>query len=108
MKHRYRNPWHDPAKAWMGPEFFETDSAPFEYRGFQIFKRIVNSWELVKDGVCLTQRCGNAGPRFIGAQHVVDSLFGDARDWDNPHNSDRIREVAKRMNVDLPVAMENA
>jgi hypothetical protein len=92
--HRYRNPWHDGLQ--YGPEFYETAAKPTEYRGFLIFNRFKGSWELVKDGVCLTQRAGKNGPRIL-----ADALCGDDSD-DCPFNVERARVIAAKHGVDLP------
>ena len=65
----YRNPWHVPGQSMYGPEMYETDVTPTEYRGHQIYQRVKNCWDVVKDGRCLTQRCGLGGAkRYIDAQ----------------------------------------
>ena len=69
---RYKNSWHKPSQPMYGPEFYETDAKPVEVNGCQIYQRIHGQvWDVVKDGVCLTQR---AGPR--GARDYIDSLDG--------------------------------
>lgn len=89
MSHyRYRNPWFTEGKPHYGPEFFTTDAKPIEYRGFQIFQRVKGTWDLVKDGVCLTQRAGRNGPR-----HCADGLLGGASE-DCPFNIERARTIA--------------
>ena len=71
--HRYLNPWSaDPIGK---PEFFTTDAKPISYRGFQIFRRLPKSHELVKDGVCLTQRAGGGALKSL-----ADALLGDKSD----------------------------
>ena len=92
--YRYRNPWHDGLK--YGPEFFEARVAPTEYRGFQIFKRFSKSYELVKDGVCLTIRGGAGGPRSL-----VDALYGEAND-EPAWRIERARSIAAKHGVALP------
>lgn len=91
----YRNPWHRPDKPHYGPEFYSTDAKPVEYRGFQIFQRVKGTWELVKDGVCLTQRAGRNGPRYL-----ADALLGDPSE-DCPFNIERARLIASRHHVSL-------
>lgn len=73
--HRYRNPWHTPGVQHYGPEFYETTVRPVAYRGFQIFNRFKGSHELVKDGVCLTQRAGGGALKSL-----ADALLGDTND----------------------------
>jgi hypothetical protein len=78
-KFKYRNPWHKPHTTDYGPEGYTTDKKPIEYRGFQIFNRFKGCHELVKGGVCLTQRAGG------GALHeLADALLGEKNehpDW---------------------------
>lgn len=70
---RYLNPWSaDPVSK---PEYFETTVKPIDYRGFQIVHRFEKSHELVKDGVCLTQRAGGGALKSL-----VDALLGDKSD----------------------------
>jgi hypothetical protein len=57
----YRNPWFK-RNGSQGPEFYETDSKPFEHAGCLIYERIHGKcWDVVKDGVCQTQRAGKRG-----------------------------------------------
>jgi len=69
----YLNPWSaDPIGK---PEFFSTQVKPVQYRGFQIFHRHAGVYELVKDGVCLTQRGGGGAMKSL-----ADALLGDKSD----------------------------
>lgn len=63
----YKNPWHKPTKPEYGPAMYSTDVKPVEYRGYLIYQRIHGHvWDVVKDGVCITQRAGpNGARRFI-------------------------------------------
>lgn len=89
--HRYLNPWSaDPA---LRPEFFTTEAKPAAYRGFQIFRRLPKSYELVKDGVCLTQRAGGGTLRML-----ADALMGDPSD-EPAWLVERARDVAARHGV---------
>lgn len=66
----YKNPWHRPTQSHYGPAEYTTNAKPVEYRGYLIYERIDGHvWDVVKDGVCVTQR---AGPN--GARHAIDSL----------------------------------
>ena len=79
----YKNPWHDPKKYPLyGPAEYEADAKPEEYRGYLIYHRVrsgrpisdgADCFDVVKDGVCLTQ-C--AGPN--GARRAIDigALWG--------------------------------
>lgn len=70
ITHRYLNPWSaDPVAK---PEYFTAAVKPIDYRGFQIFHRLPKSYELVKDGVCLTQRAGGGSLKAL-----ADALLGD-------------------------------
>lgn len=63
MSARYRNPWHKKNGS-QGPEFFQTDAKPFEHAGCLIYERIPGVvWDVVRDGVCLTQRAGRNGAK---------------------------------------------
>lgn len=65
----YRNPWHRPSKPEYGPATFTTDAHPTEYRGYLIYHRVQNVWDVVKDGACVSQM---AGPN--GARTAIDRL----------------------------------
>jgi hypothetical protein len=77
---RYRNPRHKPGKPEYGPEFYETTAKPDKYKGYLIYHRVRSTsavadgthvYDIVKDGVCVTQM---AGPN--GARGVIDELVG--------------------------------
>lgn len=95
---KYKNPWHTPGAAHYGPEFFSTDKKPTEYRGFQIFHRHAGCYELVKDGVCLTQRAGKNGPR-----NLADALLGK-KSADCRFNVARARAIADRFGLSFEEA----
>lgn len=77
----YKNPWHNPRTNTYGPAMYETDVAPKEYRGYLIYERIPgHCWDVVQDGVCLTQR---AGPN--GARQYID---------DREQTADRLTEMS--------------
>lgn len=66
----YANPWHDPSASKYGPAEYETDVTPMEYRGYLIYERIPGQcWDVVLDGVCMTQRAG-----LRGAKQYVDNI----------------------------------
>jgi hypothetical protein len=65
----YRNPWHKPLQSIYGPAHFECTAAPAEHRGFLIYRRLPNCFDVVKDGVCLHQRAG-----LRGAHNAIDAL----------------------------------
>lgn len=67
----YSNPVHKPLKPEYGPAIYSTDAKPAEYRGYLIFQRIKGAvWDVVRDGVCVSQM---AGPN--GARTAVDQLL---------------------------------
>lgn len=66
----YRNPWHKPADNRYGPASYETSATPADYGDHLIYERIKDHvWDVVKDGVCVTQM---AGPN--GARRAIDAL----------------------------------
>jgi len=87
MTYSYRNPWFKEFGDY-GPEFYTSRVAPAEYRGFQIFHRHEGMWDLVKGGVCLTQRAGRKG-----VFNLADALLGDQSE-DQPWLVERAREIA--------------
>lgn len=68
----YKNPWHDPDKAHYGPAMYSTNAEPTEYRGYLIYHSNPKGWDIVKDGVCVSQRAG-----FNGAKRFIDQLHDD-------------------------------
>lgn len=71
--HEYANPWHKPHGKGYGPDVYRTDAKPREYRGYLIFERIpAVCWDVVKDGVCVTQRAG-----LNGAKRAIDAILGE-------------------------------
>ncbi|CAD1792709.1 hypothetical protein AE929_09600 [Xanthomonas arboricola] len=77
MSATYLNPWH--GKVALSSECtptFTTDSKPKQHRGFLIYQRVPGSFEVVKDGVCLTQRAG-----LHGALWAIDNLIDNPNDW---------------------------
>jgi len=77
---RYKNPW-SKASQWgvvtCGPEFYETTAVPVEYRGYLIYERMETQtfgytvFDVVKDGVCITQMNG-----YNGAKSAIDEILG--------------------------------
>jgi hypothetical protein len=71
----YANPLWDPRGKGYGPKVYTTSARPEPYRGHLIYNRIHGYcgggvWDIVKDGVCVSQ-C--AGPN--GARREVDKLL---------------------------------
>ena len=69
----YRNSVWKPEGKGYGPEFYTTDVTPKGYRGYLIYHRLMDVYDIVKDGVCVTQY---AGPR--GAREAIDRLLARA------------------------------
>jgi hypothetical protein len=70
QKAKYRNPWYKSDQGHYGPRYFETDAKPVEHAGHLIYQRVPGQvWDVVKDGVCLTQL---AGPN--GAKEAAEKL----------------------------------
>ena len=76
MSATYKNPRHKPSHPMYGPAEYSTDAKPDTYKGYLIYNRIrahngsgSGCWDVVKDGVCVTQR---AGPN--GAKSAIDQL----------------------------------
>lgn len=66
----YKNPWHKAGhRTEYGPEFYETSARPTEYRGYLIFHRQSDIWDIVKDSVCVSQFAG-----FNGAKRYIDQI----------------------------------
>lgn len=62
MSSAYRNPFHN--KHYQGSKpVIETTVKPDEYRGFLIFKHHDQHYDVVRDGVLVTQRAGPNGAR---------------------------------------------
>lgn len=66
---RYKNPWYTPRS--LSPEYYTTDVKPEEYRGYLIYHREKQIWDIVKDDVCVAQM---AGPN--GARQRIDKIIG--------------------------------
>lgn len=71
MTHRYKNPWYKPGKPEYGPKVYERETEPTEYLdGYLIYRIHEHHYDVVKDGVCITQR---AGPR--GARQAIEQII---------------------------------
>ena len=65
----YRNPWFTPSG--IAPQVYTTTAKAIEYRGYVIYERIKGCvWDVVRDGVCRTQRAG-----LSGAKGYVDAML---------------------------------
>jgi hypothetical protein len=65
----YLNPWHHPDKTEYGPRMYHCDVRAVSYGCYEIFHRLPTVWDVVRDGVCFTQRAG-----LDGAKRWIDSL----------------------------------
>lgn len=69
--HRYRNAFHQPNTDQYGPEFYDTDAEPTDYKGFQIYERIKGvCFDCVIDGECVANRAG-----LSGAHKYIDNFW---------------------------------
>lgn len=76
MTATYKNPWYDASRG-HDPEFYTTEAKPREYRGYLIYNRIPGKpghgcWDIVKDGVCVTQRAGDTNH---GLNKIIDEII---------------------------------
>src|ERR1043165_624803 len=99
----YVNPWHDPRRPNYGPVYFKTDAKTHEYAGCQIYKVSSIQFDVVKNGICLTQ----VGSMKV-AQKYID-IFNGPRPTDNSYWYDRMhqyhndfRELALKLQVRFP------
>lgn len=67
----YRNPWHRPGRQWSGPSEYTTGTHPEHYRGYDIYHREREVWDVVINGECVAQRAG-----LNGARQAVDEMEG--------------------------------
>lgn len=66
----YVNPWHRPEHPMYGPKNYTTCVSATLYKGYKIYHREVAVWDVVKDGVCITQMAGMGG-----AKRAIDKLL---------------------------------
>ncbi len=66
---KYKNPWHNPKDNRYGPAFYQTDATPTKHAGCEIYHRTPSTWDVVKNGVCVTQRAG-----FNGAKQAAEEV----------------------------------
>lgn len=69
MTHTYRNPWANPHE----PQEYVRNVDPVEHAGCQIYHVSTNQWDVVKAGVCISQRAGKSGA--IQCAEVVQDLL---------------------------------
>ncbi|MEA9885975.1 hypothetical protein VDG05_16835 [Xanthomonas campestris pv. raphani] len=70
MSTTYINPWYQKGRLDYGPDVYSTDAKPTEYRGYLVFQRNASCFDVVKDGVCVTQLAG-----ANGARRAIDALL---------------------------------
>ena len=58
-KNEYKNPWHGDGTTRYGPAIYR-NNAPLvlEYKGYKVYKLFDKAFDIVFDGVCITQRQG--------------------------------------------------
>lgn len=77
---RYKNKWFPK----YGPEYFETEDLGVEYHGYMIYQRPdpdtgIMIFDIVKDGVCVSQMAGiNGAYRAIDEMRIDGLLVGNA------------------------------
>jgi len=64
MISRYRNFFYSSTRGG-DPEFYTTDARPIPYKGFLIYRRLPNCFDIVKDGICVGQYAGLSGARGV-------------------------------------------
>lgn len=70
----YKNPWHSPLRSYdYGPEFYRATVRPTDYRGFSIYHRMTDIFDVVKHGTCITQCAG-----INGAYKAIDQMLAGA------------------------------
>lgn len=70
MTATYRNPWHLKGRPEYGPAEYATAARAATYRGYLIYHRNAECFDVVKEQVCVAQRGG-----MKGAQCAVDALI---------------------------------
>ncbi len=70
MTHTYHNPW----AGQNGPQDFKRDVEPIEHCDCQIFRVHQHQYDVVKAGVCISQRGGLQGAKLV-AEAVSDLIF---------------------------------
>ena len=77
MTHTYRNPWAAPHE----PQEYRKDVEPIEYEGCLIFHALKHQYDVVKNGVCISQRGGIDGAMKAAevARDMANPTFEDVR-----------------------------
>lgn len=55
METTYKNPWHKPGSHEYGPPYYTTSATPVGYHGYLIYRVRDRGYDVVRDGVCVTQ-----------------------------------------------------
>ena len=78
--YEYKNPWHIFGKLEYGPAIYKNDGPVTRYGGYEIHHRQDQVWDVVKDGVCCTQRAGmNGAKSWIDDQN--NPTMGRVEEW---------------------------
>lgn len=67
MKYSYKNPWF---KVGQDPDY-HTDVEPITFEGYLIYHILPNQYDVVKNGVCISQRAGLNGAK-LAAESVIN------------------------------------
>nr|WP_321524881.1 hypothetical protein [uncultured Cohaesibacter sp.] len=68
---RYKNKFWREDGSGYGPEFYETDAKPIEHHGLLIYRRLKECFDIVDDGICISQYAG-----INGAKNAIETRFG--------------------------------
>lgn len=105
---RYRNPHHNPRYPKYGPEFYETDVRPVEYRGYLIFNRFGCVFDVVVNSILVGTIAGEGAARRIVDQHInkLSPVFCPGTFWALPEgmNWDGLIAERKKWGID-PLAV---
>ena len=75
MGARYRNKSHNPFNPAQGPEFYETDVKPTEYKGFRIYRRLDKCFDCVIEDVGGEPVCRGQYAGLNGAKRFIDRFW---------------------------------
>ena len=79
MAYEYKNPWYNSSYEGSQPTF-TTETAPFEYKGVQVFK-YPNRFDYVHNGVAFAQRATKTNE---GAKAFIDYVLSGEDLYLNP------------------------
>lgn len=66
----YKNPLYNPNDKYYGPEYYQTDVKPSEYKGYSIYHVKKDQYDVVQYGICVAQMAG-----LNGAKRAIDKLI---------------------------------